>query len=113
MLEGIEILSKTEIMYTPGITLFLFAISFIALIITGFVTTLSICENNRRNSTIFASLCGLSLIILFALLGFIDKPTGKYEYKVTIDDSVSMNEFNERYEIIEVEGKIYTIKEKE
>lgn len=33
-------------------------------------------------------------------------------YKVTIDDSVSMNEFLEKYEIVSQEGKIYTIKEK-
>ena len=33
-------------------------------------------------------------------------------YQVTIDDSVPMNEFYKKYEIIEVEGKIYTIKEK-
>jgi uncharacterized protein YacL len=35
------------------------------------------------------------------------------EYKVTIDDSVSMNEFLDKYEIIDQEGKIYTVKEKE
>ena len=34
------------------------------------------------------------------------------EYKVTIDDAVSMNEFLERYEIIDQEGKIYTVREK-
>lgn len=38
----------------------------------------------------------------------------KYEtrYQVTIDDSVSMNEFQDKYEIIEVEGKIYTVRER-
>ena len=34
-------------------------------------------------------------------------------YKVTIDDSVSMNEFLDKYEIIDQEGKIYTVKERE
>ena len=33
------------------------------------------------------------------------------EYKVTIDDSVSMNEFLGKYEILDQEGKIYTVKE--
>ena len=33
------------------------------------------------------------------------------EYKVTIDDSVSMNEFLDKYEILDQEGKIYTVKE--
>lgn len=38
----------------------------------------------------------------------------KYEtrYQVTMDDSVSMNEFQDKYEIIEVEGKIYTVRER-
>ena len=35
------------------------------------------------------------------------------EYKVTIDDSVSMNEFLDKYEILDQEGKIYTVKERE
>lgn len=35
------------------------------------------------------------------------------QYKVTIDDSVSMNEFIEKYEIIDQDGKIYTVREKE
>ena len=33
-------------------------------------------------------------------------------YEVTIDDSVSMKEFAEKYEIIEERGKIFVIKEK-
>ena len=36
-----------------------------------------------------------------------------YEYKVLIDDSVSLNEFNEKYEILNQEGQIYTVIERE
>ena len=41
-------------------------------------------------------------------------PEDKYEtrYQVIIDDSVSMNEFQDKYEIIEMEGKIYTVRER-
>ena len=41
-------------------------------------------------------------------------PEDKYEtcYQVTVDNSISMNEFQNNYEIIEVEGKIYTIRER-
>ena len=35
------------------------------------------------------------------------------EYEVIISDEVSMNEFNEKYEIVEQRGKIYTIKERD
>lgn len=33
------------------------------------------------------------------------------QYKVLVDNSVSMNEFLEKYEIINIDGKIYTIQE--
>ena len=113
MMEGIEVLSKTEILDTPGIAVSLFAFSFFAIIITLSLTILFFYEKNKKNSIIFVSLSWLLFIVLLISLYMTDKPTGEYTYKVTIHDSVSMNEFNERYEIIEVEGKIYTIKEKE
>ena len=39
--------------------------------------------------------------------------SGEYEYQVTISDSVSMVEFNEKYDVIKVDGKIWTIREKD
>lgn len=35
------------------------------------------------------------------------------EYKVTISDKVSMTEFCEKYEIIEQDGKIFTVRERD
>lgn len=35
------------------------------------------------------------------------------EYKVTISDEVSMNKFYEKYEVLDQEGKIYTVRERE
>ena len=60
----------------------------------------------------------LGVIIVFSL-GFLDSysaPTEEldhYEYKVTIEDSVSMKEFLSKYEIINQEGEIFTIVERE
>ena len=52
-------------------------------------------------------------IVLFIICGCLI-PEDKYEthYQVTVDNSVSMNEFQNKYEIIEVEGKIYTVRER-
>jgi hypothetical protein len=36
----------------------------------------------------------------------------KTQYKVLINESISMAEFNERYEIVGQDGKIYIIEEK-
>ena len=51
----------------------------------------------------------ITLTIIFGCL----IPKSKYEtyYQVTVDDSVSMNEFTSKYDIIKVKGKIYTVKE--
>ena len=41
-------------------------------------------------------------------------PTSKVqEYKVITSDDVSLNDFMETYDIIDIDGKIYTIREKE
>ena len=60
----------------------------------------------------------LAVVIAFTVVtilsGIPNKNNVDYiEYKVTIDDSVSMNEFLDKYEILDQEGKIYTVKEKE
>ena len=36
-----------------------------------------------------------------------------YEYKVLVEDSVPLNEFNEKYEILDQEGQIYTVIERD
>lgn len=51
-----------------------------------------------------------SLLFIYGL--FPSQKVAYTEYKVTIDDSVSFNEFIEKYEIIDSEGKVYTVKEK-
>lgn len=50
--------------------------------------------------------------IIGLLPGFTTKPIEfENRYKVTISEEVSMVEFMERYEIIDQEGKIYTVRE--
>ena len=58
---------------------------------------------------VFLVICVVLTIVCGCLI-----PKDKYEtrYQATIDNSVSMNEFQNKYEIIEVEGKIYTVRER-
>ena len=59
------------------------------------------------------ALCVMAVVAL-VLSGFIIgemKEPAVTHYQVIIDDSVPMNEFFERYEVIKQEGKIYTVKE--
>ena len=55
----------------------------------------------------------LSIIVGAGVDAATEQPTGEYEYKVTISDEVSMNDFLEKYEIIDQEGKIFTVKERD
>ena len=50
--------------------------------------------------------------ILFLCIGITNRNENHVEYKVILDDDVSYNEFISRYEMVDQDGKIYTIKEK-
>ena len=83
-------------------------------VLIGFFQGLSNCD--IKGGIIAGSIVGLTFALIaspvFTSL-FSEKEVGKeYHYKVTIDDSVSMNEFLDKYEILDREGKIYTVKEK-
>ena len=73
-------------------------------------------------SAILISLKGTIIFFVLALITFFPisvlnststKELDHYEYKVTIDDSVPMKEFLSKYEIINQEGEIFTIVERE
>ena len=53
------------------------------------------------------------IVFVMALCGLLRIPSSEDHYEVMIDDSVSMTEFNEKYEIIEQRGMIYKVKERE
>lgn len=118
MLEGIEILNKVEIMESPmWVSVVIIVLFIISLLSLGMGIVDAIEDITDGHCLIFIVVATVAYIALI-IMGNADKqlltePTGVYEYQVTIDDSVSMNEFLEKYEIIEVNGKIYTIREKE
>ena len=59
---------------------------------------------------------GIIVIILLSInaliVGFLIIDNAPPQYKVTVSDDVSMNDFNDEYKIIQQEGRIYTIKER-
>lgn len=65
-------------------------------------------------STAFFLLVAVVACVVFSATAFCEVDNGPEEtvYKVIVDDSVPMNEFYSRYEIIDQEGLIYEVKEK-
>ena len=105
-MDGVTVLSKTEIK-APTLTgkVIAIAIWIVLLIIVIFMT-----EDDTANAMLAAmGVTVFSILVALAL----SKSTGEYEYKVTVDDSVSMNDFYDHYKIKSQEGKIYTIELKD
>ena len=55
----------------------------------------------------------LLLSVVMAVICFILSTPVNTRYKVTISNEVKFNEFNEKYEIISKDGKIYTVEMRE
>jgi len=105
-IKGIEVMSKSEIK-EPTETAMVIGI------VIGFILFCMVyCLIDDKQIGQIAS--GITFLLTFIIAMVLSiHPTGEYEYKVTIDDTVSLNEFNEKYEITDQEGKIYTIRFKE
>ena len=107
-MTGVEILSMSPIMGWESWT---FIVAFVATIVIGIIAGI-LCRD-ISGGFIFAIMTFVICVLIFGVFKVGSYETGKYEYKVVIDDSVSMNEFLDKYEILDQEGKIYTVKEKE
>lgn len=117
-MTGIEILTSAQVVSEAAFNLTAFWITFG--IVFGIFVIVGIGE------WIF-DVCEWAVIPAFAVLGLFasgllgamsgaifEIPTAyETEYKVTISDEVSMNDFYERYEVIDQDGKIFTVRERE
>lgn len=112
MIEGIEILSQEPIMECTYLGLGIFVIGALFSIVVG--ALLEILYFKDSSGALIMS-CGILLCLLIGVLVDVNYeiPTGKYEYKVIVDDNVSMAEFYEHYEVVDQEGKIFIVREKD
>lgn len=113
MMDGITVLSQNEIMITPTWT---WAITMIGFIIFAISLIIALNVNQKIIETIFgiSSICCFILFIVgICCMCFVETKTGEYTYKVIISDEVNFVEFNNKYEIIDQDGLIYTIKKRE
>jgi hypothetical protein len=110
-MEGIQVLSQSEV-YNAGDGGFIGVAIFVVFFIVSigwFFLTLSEKEYGKSIAAFFAIL----LTGFFVTIGIIASNKTHVEYKITISDQVKINEFNQKYNVISQEGKIYTITEKE
>ena len=114
-MDGITIVE--QLMYRGieigGLIAILFIIT--SLSILYLVIGIIIYRRTDKSTKITIRYCSIITIIINVIIWYclIDSYNNIHvEYKVIIDDSVGFNEFYEKYEIISINGNIYTIAEK-
>lgn len=112
-MAGVEVLAIEEVATAYAFNwkayLLTFTVVLVIMTIVGFILN----HSNGMDDFLICLMCG---VIFGAILGLLPAWTTlpkEYEtqYKVTISDEVSMNDFLEKYEIVDQEGKIYTVRE--
>lgn len=113
-MNGVQILSSVEVGVDYVSNWWLMGFIFLGCIAFGGIVGFR--AHHDSEEAVVGCLVGTLIgLLVWSLIGLCTcKPTA-YEthYKVTIDDSVPLNEFLDKYEIIDQEGKIYTVRERE
>lgn len=115
-MEGVRILAQTPVydtVYSWGWSWIGFASGILAVAILVFIIFLM--YNGAIEGlllAIFVVVSGILSVVSFSRSNSKEVYSHE-EYKVIIDDSVSLNDFYEKYEVIGQEGEIYTVIERE
>lgn len=112
-MEGVTILNTIEVMAsTWGFSI----AGLIVAILTLFIligAIFSIVKDEGPEATLLCAVAVVGIFVSLMCFGTANEYFDYYKYQVVIDDSVSLTEFMEKYEILDQEGLIYTVKEKE
>ena len=115
MINGVEILATQEVVIDSVFNWAALLITFVSIlaiyILIGFIAWKIIDDMIHLKVGIIAGT--IFGVIFGVVVGFGLKTPVEFEneYKVIVSNEVSMNDFLSKYEIIDQEGKIYTVKE--
>lgn len=116
-MTGVEILAMEEVATEFAFNWTAFAIVFcLFFVIFGFTGFIISKNTDDWKQLLIGLIVGASMGAFAGLItGSVFRNPIEYEhqYKVIISDEVSMNDFFEKYEIIDTEGKIYTVAERD
>ena len=113
-MNGIEILATEQVATEYSFNWLTFGITFGIMVLVMFLYGLFDSATEISELWIPVVIGMIFGVILGGIFGFTSSTPTKYEtqYEVLISDETSINEFLEEYEIIDQNGKIYTIREK-
>lgn len=110
MIEGMKILVQTELTKKPEWAIVTLTILMVAIVI---LLILTIYSGNPIKFGIPLCLCIIASIAVMIVGECHKVPTGINEYQVTFDENVSIQEVYDKYEILEVNQNLWTIRDKE
>ena len=110
LMEGLEILSVKDGSIPIPLSIFLGVLCFVVIVLSIYIVVCAIKEASFVGVIIGLLFIGIGIFLNCTTINKTINPTPVY--KVLVSDSVSMNEFYSKYEILNVDGKIYTIEPK-
>lgn len=112
-MNGINILNSTEVVVESTCNWWLAGIVWIVVVVA--CGMIAYGAYNKGEAVVAGCLVGALIgLLLWVLVGAMtsESVVQEVQYEVIIDDSVSMKEFTNKYEIIEQRGEIYVVREK-
>lgn len=114
MIEGIEVLSETQLIPIKYIAIVVLGAALLILITVSIIAWIDSVYNPEETPVFITAIIGVVLIVLYLIFGTINCLDHQYtQYEVIISDDVNFKEFYDKYEVITTKGKIYIIREKE
>lgn len=114
-MDGVTIIKTIEVAEAPPtIIIVLFSILTMLFILGGVVMMCAGISETEPVPVVLGLIVLILGFVLGAWLGSLPSTTTEAEtrYQVIIDDTVSIGELTEHYEILEVDEKIFTVREK-
>lgn len=110
LMEGLEILSIGKSV-PIAINFILGILCLVVIALSIYVVIIGIFESSLSTATIGLVFVGIAAFLSWVVIDETINPSSTY--KVLVSDAVSLNEFYNNYEILGVDGKIYTIEIKD
>lgn len=109
-----EILNQSPIMgMDPSYESFALKL-LVAIGIGFFATVFCACCCSDTSVIVTGGFTTLCVVVLLAVVAFSPEvPTGRYRYEVKLDETIDINEFYDKYEVIERRGDIWVLQDKE
>ena len=112
MIEGIEVLNKSQITELSETGTTLLSISLFLLIATLVLLIVSFATDSIVIG-IFTIISFISFIVISIIGSNYEIETDRYEYQCTISDNILFKDMYEKYEVVNKDGELWTIRDKE